>query len=144
VEQNRTSYPFRRRCGLLAAVACVSAVAALLSYDANAACNTFANGQIWAGAPVPCSNIEYCYLVPVGWNLTCTNDKQITTYQNTAPPGSWANCTQANASKPLVCTDTNQPCGTTNYFAGNCNAGNQCTISGGLGSVQFCKAPASQ
>ncbi len=55
MEQHRTFYPFGRRCGLFAAVACVFAVAAILSYDANAQCNSYANGCSWKGAPVPCS-----------------------------------------------------------------------------------------
>jgi hypothetical protein len=143
VGQNRTLYPFGRRCGLFAAVACVSTVAALLSYDANAQnCGSFSNGCADQSVSVPCSNIVYCYLVPVGWNITCVNGAQITNYQNSSPPGSWSNCTQANWSPPRVCNDALQPCGTTLYFAGPCNAGNQCQISGGLGSVRWCEAPA--
>ena len=133
-----------RSGGILAAVACVFAAAAFLSYDATAQnCNSYTDGCSWGGAPVPCSNTEYCYVAPDTWNLTCTNGAQITHYQNFMPPSSWANCTQMNSSSPQRCKDTLQPCGTTDYYSGPCNPGSYCNISGNKGSVRWCKGPDS-
>ena len=144
MRENGSCYPFGRRGGLLAAVACVFAVAVFLRYEAIAqTCDSYYPGCSNWGAVPPCGNTVYCYATEPGWDLTCTNGSQITHYQNSSPPSQWANC-QGNDSSvnPQTCADTLQPCGTTLYYAGyDCDPDNQCPISGGLGSVRWCKGP---
>jgi hypothetical protein len=126
-----------------AAFLAMSAAAAVLLVAmfegrAGAGCPSYFNFYHSSKTEPPCSDTTTCFDAGTQ-SFNCETGAKIMAYKNINPPNGWYNCTPVSGGG--ACTETEQACGTTQwFFSSSCNPNFSCTVMP-TKSVAFCKAP---